>query len=104
MIEQAELKGGVGGGAMPQEVKTSHEEKAPTVKCVYCEDFMVRDHVPRFNRTFGIGLLVLGLVISAFMALVIGLPLVAIGAYMGSATRHVWVCPACAAMVDRDGN
>jgi len=75
-----------------------------TIKCIYCGDYMVRDRLPRFNRTFGIGLLVLGLVISAFMALVIGLPLVAIGAYMGSATRHVWVCPACAAMVDRDGN
>jgi len=75
-----------------------------TIKCIYCGDYMVRDRLPRFNRTFGIGLLVLGLVISAFMALVIGLPLVAIGAYMGSSTRHVWVCPACAAMVDRDGN
>ena len=65
---------------------------------------MVRDQVHRCNRTFGIGLLILGLLISAFVSLVIGLPLVVIGAYMGSATRLVWVCRQCTAMVDRDGN
>ncbi len=36
--------------------------------------------------------------------LVVGLPLVVIGAYMGSAIRPVWVCRVCSAMVDRDGD
>jgi hypothetical protein len=80
------------------------EEKIPAIKCVYCGDVMVRDQVSRFNRTAGIGLLVLGLVISALVSLVVGLPFVVIGAYLGSATRSVWVCRLCAAMVDRDGN
>ena len=75
-----------------------------TVKCIYCGDYMVRDRLPRFNRTFAIGLLILGLVLSAIMSLGVGLPLVAFGAYMGRANRSVWVCRLCAAMADRDGN
>ena len=101
MAEQAEAhreKGSEDG--IPHPV----EDKIPTVKCVYCGDFMVRDQLPRCNRVFGIGLLVLGIAVSAFMSLVIGLPLVVIGAYMGCATRPVWVCRLCTAMVDRDGN
>ncbi len=101
MAEQAELER---AGGQEQMSETSGKETAPTVKCVYCGDFMVRDRLPRFNRAFGIGLLVIGILVSAVLSLVIGLPLVVIGAYMGSAARHVWVCRLCAAMVDRDGN
>ena len=100
MIEQVELERTEVAG---HEVESPHQEQVPIIKCAYCGDSMVRDRLPRFNRAFGIGLLVLGLVVAAFMSLVVGLPLVVIGAYMGSATRSVWVCRLCAAMVDRDG-
>lgn len=87
-----------------RESEESRKEQTGTdVKCVcaYCGDSMVREKLPRFNRGFGIGLLILGILLS-FFALFVGLPLVAIGAYMGVASRAVWVCQACAAVVDRN--
>lgn len=99
MAEQAELEQ---VGCVEREAERPQGEQAPTVRCVYCGDFMSRGQLPRFNRTFGVGLLVLGLAIAAFMSLVVGLPLVVLGAYMGSSSRSVWVCRLCAAMVDRD--
>jgi len=101
MSEQSELQ--LENGS-EHEIAPPCEDTVPTVKCVFCGDYMVRDRLPRFNRVFGIGLLVLGIVISAFVSLVVGLPLVAFGAYMGRANRSVWVCRLCAAMVDRNGN
>ena len=102
MVEQME-QDRLRRGAEPM-TETFLEEKDPKVTCVYCGDSMDRDQVPRFSRFFGIGLLVLGLAVSAVVSLVVGLPLVVIGAYMGSAVRSVWLCRVCSAMVDRDGN
>lgn len=101
MAEQSELQQ---ENVSEQGIVSPGDVAIPTIKCIYCGDFMVRDRLPRFNRTFGIGLLIVGLVSSASLSLVVGLPLVAFGAYMGRANRSVWVCRLCAAMVDRDGN
>ena len=101
MVEEADL----GRAESPEIViETSGEQKAAVevkCRCAHCGDLMVREKLPRFNRIFGIALLVVGIVLSLFM-LFAGLPLVAIGAYMGVASRTVWVCRTCAAVVDRD--
>jgi len=41
--------------------------------------------------------------LSAFAVLLVGLPLVVIGAYMAVARRSVWLCRECGAVVDRHG-
>ena len=94
----------------PQEEQPSSvEESAPeapapdAVKCPCCEGEMVRDRLPRFSRGFGIVIAAVGLVLSSLLSLLLGLPLVVIGAYMATATRSVWTCDACGAVVDRHG-
>ncbi len=72
-----------------------------SVRCVYCSDGMARDVLPRFSRGYGILILILGLVLSMFMSLLLGMPMVIIGAYMGAANRAVWSCRTCGAVVDR---
>ncbi len=79
-------------------------EFAAAAKCACCGDGMTRDVVPRFSRPYGITILILGLLLSMFMSLLLGLPMVVIGAYMGAANRAVWMCRACGAVVDRIGN
>ncbi len=79
------------------------ENVAVTAKCTYCGASMVQGEMARFNRGFGIVILTLGLLLSIFMLLLLGLPMVVIGAYMGVASRSVWTCPACRAVVDRNG-
>ncbi len=78
------------------------EEAASNARCVYCGDGMVRGELPKFNRGFGIVVLILGMMLSIFMLLILGLPMVVIGAYMVVASRSVWTCPGCRAMVDRN--
>ena len=103
MVEQADLEH---AESREREIETSRTPKAAVevkCRCPYCGDSMVREKRPHFNRAFGIGLLVAGILLSIFM-LFVGLPLVVIGAYMGIASRPVWVCAGCAAVVDRDDN
>ncbi|MHC4695779.1 MAG: hypothetical protein ACYTFA_03435 [Planctomycetota bacterium] len=78
------------------------EEAVANARCAYCGDNMVRGKLPKFNRGFGIVVLILGLMLSVFMLLLLGLPMVVIGAYMTIASRSVWACPACRAVVDRN--
>jgi len=101
VVEQADLERA--GGPEDESAESRHEQTVSEVKCAcaHCGNLMVRDKLPRFSRGLGIGLLVLG-ILSSFFALLIGLPLVAVGAYMGVASRAVWICPACAAVVDRN--
>jgi len=75
--------------------------QAVSVTCAFCGDSMVRRELPRFSRSFGIVVLVVGLLLSIFMMLLLGLPLVLIGTYMASSFRSVWACGECGAMVDR---
>jgi hypothetical protein len=77
------------------------EELVSSVRCVYCSEGMARDMLPRFSRGYGILVLVLGLLLSMFMSVLLGLPMVIIGAYMGAANRPVWSCRTCGAVVDR---
>ncbi len=70
-------------------------------RCVHCGEGMARDVLPRFSRGFGIAVLIVGLLLSMFMSLLLGLPMAVIGAYMGAANRAVWMCRACGAVVDR---
>lgn len=72
-------------------------------KCVCCGEGMAREVLPRFNRGLGIILLLVGVLLSLFMSLVLGLPMVVIGAYLGLASRSVWTCWTCGAVVDRIG-
>ncbi len=84
--------------------ETSPRDRGPAaVKCAYCGERMARDRLPRFNRGFGIVVLILGLVLSIFMLPLLGLPLVVIGAYLAVASRSVWACGECGAVVDRNG-
>ncbi len=76
-------------------------EPAVTAKCVHCGEGMSRDVLPGFNRVFGIVILVMGLLLALFASLLLGLPLVVIGAYMGVANRTAWVCRTCGVVVDR---
>ncbi len=78
------------------------EKVGATARCVYCGDNMVRGELPKFSRGFGIVVLILGLMLSIFMLLFLGLPMVVIGAYMVVASRSVWTCPGCRAVVDRN--
>jgi hypothetical protein len=71
--------------------------------CVHCGHPMMREKLAQFNRAFGIAILVLGILLS-FFVLFVGLPLVVIGAYMGIASRAVWTCLSCGAVVDRHGD
>ena len=77
------------------------EELVASVRCLYCTKGMGRDVLPRFSRGYGIMVLVLGLLLSMFMSVLLGLPMVIIGAYMGAANRPVWSCRTCGAVVDR---
>ncbi len=80
---------------------SAEEDLVATVKCVYCSEGMARDVLPRFSRGYGIMVLILGLLLSMFMSILLGMPMVIIGAYMGAANRAVWSCRTCGAMVDR---
>ncbi len=91
-----------GDGSAEGENEISLTAKAAAARCVYCGDGMVREELPRFNRGFGMVILILGLLLSVFMLLLLGLPMVVIGAYMVIASRSVWACPACRAVVDRN--
>ena len=77
------------------------EELVASVRGVYCTEGMGRDVLPRFSRGYGIIVLLLGLLLSMFMSVLLGLPMVIIGAYMGAANRPVWSCRTCGAVVDR---
>ena len=79
------------------------EELAAAATCVYCGERMAHSVLPRFNRGYGITILIVGLLLSMFLSLLLGLPMVVIGAYMGAANRAVWTCRACGAVVDRIG-
>jgi ABC-type phosphate transport system permease subunit len=79
------------------------EELAASARCVYCGEGMAHNVLPRFNRGYGIVVLIVGLLLSMFLSLLLGLPMVVIGAYMGAANRAVWTCRACGAVVDRIG-
>ena len=83
---------------------TGHREGPAAARCVYCGEGMARDVLPRFSRGYGILVLIVGLLLSLFMSLLLGLPMVVIGAYMGAASRPVWMCRACGAVVDRFGS
>ncbi len=79
------------------------EELAAAARCAYCGEGMARDVLPRFNRAYGIAVLIVGILLSLFMSLLLGLPMVVMGAYMGVANRVVWTCRACGVVVDRVG-
>ncbi len=79
------------------------EELAVSARCAYCGEGMGHDVLPRFSRGYGILVLTAGLGLSLFMSLLLGLPMVVIGAYMGAASRPVWMCRGCRAVVDRTG-
>ncbi|MHC4662683.1 MAG: hypothetical protein ACYS8W_13460 [Planctomycetota bacterium] len=91
-----------GGKNVDLENKTlAQEEAATAARCIHCGEEMAHHMLPRFSRGFGIVVLIVGLVLSVFMSLLLGLPLVVIGAYLGVASRAVWMCQACGALVDR---
>ena len=79
------------------------EEFAAAARCVCCGEGMAHNVLSRFSRGYGITLLIVGLLLSLFMSLLLGLPMVMIGAYMSAANRAVWMCRACGAVVDRIG-
>ena len=87
-----------------REAALREEEIAPTARCVYCGDSMVHGELPKFNRGIGIVIVVLGLLLSFFTLLLLGLPMVVIGVYMVTTARTVWTCPRCRAMVDRNAS
>ncbi len=84
-----------GSGASPR------TKPRATVKCVCCGESMILENLPRYNRGFGITLLVMGILLSLFMLILLGLPLVVIGAYLAVASKSVWACDECGAVVDR---
>ena len=73
------------------------------ITCVYCDSDMVREELPKYNRVFAIAILVIGFLLSVFAMLLLGLPMMVIGAYMTVTSRSVWRCRACGVVVDRDG-
>ncbi len=83
-----------------QENEATPEETA-AITCAYCSENMFRYVLPRFNRTFGIVILVVGVLLSLFMSPLLGLPMVVIGAYMGVAARSIWMCESCGTAVER---
>ncbi len=93
----AEAMPGEKGEAVPG------EKAAAAVTCFCCGEGVVRAELARFNRGFGIIVLIMGLLLSVFAVLLVGLPLVVIGAYLAVARRSVWMCPECGVVVDRYG-
>ncbi|MHC4251924.1 MAG: hypothetical protein ACYS9X_22620 [Planctomycetota bacterium] len=89
------------GSLGDEEASSVEGELVATVRCVYCSEGMARDVLPRFSRGYGIVVLILGLLLTMFISLLLGLPMVIIGAYMGAANRPVWSCRTCGAVVDR---
>ncbi len=89
--------------SVERENETSSGSKAAgaAARCVHCFGGMVYDKLPRFSRGFGMLVLILGLLLSFLMSLLLGLPMVVIGAYMTGASRAVWRCPNCGALADR---
>jgi hypothetical protein len=88
--------------AVEGESPTVVETRPPvTVKCLYCGDPMVHEVWPRFSRGFGIVVLIVGLLLSVFMSILLGLPVVVFGVYLWIASRNVWACRECGAVVDR---
>lgn len=81
------------------------EGETVTAKCSHCGGEMAREVRSRFSPGFGIAFLILGILFSLFVSLLLGLPMVVIGAYLAWASKHVWRCPECEALVDRaEGN
>ena len=107
MNESTTLKDPKEEQADAERTGTPERENEPppprAVTCVYCGEGMIRADLPRFNRGFGLVVLIMGLLLSAFALLLLGLPLVVIGAYMAVARRSTWTCQECGAMVDRHG-
>lgn len=83
-----------------QENEASQEAIA-ALKCVYCGEDMSCRVLPRFNRSFGVIILIVGVLLSLFMSPLYGLPIVVIGAYMGAASRSIWMCESCGTVVER---
>lgn len=77
------------------------QEAIAAIKCVYCGENMFCGVLPRFNRSFGIIILIVGVLLSFFMSPLYGLPMVVIGAYMGAASRSIWMCESCGTVVER---
>ena len=73
------------------------------IRCMCCDDGMVRDELPRYNRVFAIAILVIGCLLSLFTLLLLGLPMAVIGAYMAVTSRPVWICRACGVVAERNG-
>ena len=74
-----------------------------TAKCAHCGGEMTQETVARYSRGFGIAILILGLLFCVFLPglLLLALPVVLIGAYLGWSSRSVWNCTSCGAMVER---
>ena len=85
------------------EAKNKTNKASRAIKCVYCDDDMVRGELPRFNRVFATAILAIGLLLSVFAMLLLGLPMMVIGAYMVVTSRSVWVCRTCGVVVERSG-
>ena len=79
----------------------AQQQSVTQVRCVCCGEGMYHEILSRFNRGFGMVVLVMGLLISLFMSLLLGLPMVIFGAYLSAASRSVWMCPTCGTVVDR---
>ena len=92
-----------GAGTLTWKLSTGGQPAQPaaTVKCAHCSDDMDPGTLPTFHRGFGIAVLVVGLLLAVFVSLLIGLPMVVIGAYMGAASKSVWACPSCGALTER---
>ena len=88
-------------GLRREEEASRGEEPAVEARCAYCGAGMARGVLPRFNRAYGIAVLIVGILLSLFMSLLLGLPMVVIGASMGVANRAVWTCRGCGVVVDR---
>ena len=78
------------------------KQASGVITCVYCDDNMVRDKLPKYNRSFAIVILVMGFLLSVFAMLLLGPPMMVIGAYMAVTSRSVWRCRACGVVVDRN--
>jgi ABC-type phosphate transport system permease subunit len=73
----------------------------PVARCLYCGEGMFSEVWPRFSRGFGIVVLIVGLLVSIFLSILLGLPVVVLGTYIWIASRNVWVCRECGSVVDR---
>ncbi|MBT3235409.1 MAG: hypothetical protein HN353_05625 [Bdellovibrionales bacterium] len=73
-----------------------------TIDCRFCSGAMEAVAVHKFNRHFGVVFIILGALFAISMVgLLLGVILLALGVYIVTSKKSVWVCKSCRTTLER---